>query len=512
MTDAYPTRSLRELARILFARWVGIVLILAVVVAGVIAVSVLAKWSYRCRALVLARPAAPLTEIEGRASMRDRLSLFVVTQRELIQSDYVITTALMRLDALAADGDAAPDGTRLYKDATLRDFAAANSARLARARGAVRVETPGGPDVTFTQTYNVVVTWPEEDPPGGGLDRRGRRQRAGRRCQEFAEHLLGAYLARRAAVEVRHARQSAEFLLTKATAAAKANLDRAATDLEDFAAAIQGDLILIQNMLGGIGEMGPQSLRTKFEGEIRDIDARLGEIESLNAALDKELGKDPKVQVVVPLAMVQADPGMARIQEAIVTLQLKLNELSPRYTDDYKELSQTRAELAANLAYLRQELQRKKQMHQQEAAVLAGRRAALERIVKASRSDIAALAGKAAQYQRLRDTFENAQAIYNKRTQEAVAAQDAQALAGVPMEVLVVDAPSRPDPARPHRPILWLNVLVGSLAALILALIYAFLADHLDHTLKGGDDVERHVGVSVLASIPRYRRRIVRAM
>jgi capsular polysaccharide biosynthesis protein len=511
MTDTYPTRSLRELARIIFTRLVGIVLILVVVLAGVIAVSILTEWKYRSSSLLLARPAAPLTDLEGRASMRDRVSLFVVTQRELIKSDYVVTSALMKLDGWDPDGPLSPEGQQWYEDETVEKFAADNAGRVARGRGAVRVETPGGPDVTFTQTYNVTVTWSEEREVAAQR-KRDARKLAAERCQLFAKHLVSAYLARRAAVEAKYAKQSAEFLVNKAAAAAEQKLKAAASDLEQFAAEIQGDLILIQNMLGGIGEMGPQSLRTKFEAEIRTIEARLGEIDALVAAINKELVRPAGQQVAVPLSMVKANPGLARIQVEIVKLQLKINELSPRYTDGFKELKQTRAELAANLDYQRRELSRQKAVLEQEKAVLSGRRQRLDQIVKASRDEIARLAKNAARYQTLRDNLENAQGIYNKRLEEAAAAQNAQTLATVPMmEVLLVDPPSRPDPARPHRPILWLNVLVGALAALILALIYAFLADHLDHTVKGGEDVERHIGVSVLASIPKYRRRIVRA-
>ena len=68
-----------------------------------------------------------------------------------------------------------------------------------------------------------------------------------------------------------------------------------------------------------------------------------------------------------------------------------------------------------------------------------------------------------------------------------------------------------PAASSPHRPIIWLNVVIGLLAGIVLALTYAFLADHFDHSVKGIGDVETHVGVPVLASIPRIRRRIIRA-
>ncbi|MCK4602177.1 MAG: hypothetical protein KAU28_06905, partial [Phycisphaerae bacterium] len=104
----------------------------------------------------------------------------------------------------------------------------------------------------------------------------------------------------------------------------------------------------------------------------------------------------------------------------------------------------------------------------------------------------------------------SAQDDYDKVKTDAARARTAGQLAAKPPLVSVISRPSRPAPSDPHRPILWLNVLIAVAGGLIVALIYAFTADHFDHTIKSIDDAERYLGMPVLASIPKLGRRIIR--
>ena len=91
-----------------------------------------------------------------------------------------------------------------------------------------------------------------------------------------------------------------------------------------------------------------------------------------------------------------------------------------------------------------------------------------------------------------------------------VRAVTAQELAEKPFLVSVLDPATRPDHTKPRRPFVLLNLLVAVGAAVVLALVVAFMSDHFDHRIKSIDDAEKYLGVPVLASVPRLGRRIVR--
>ncbi len=509
---AYPTRTLRELSRVIFSRLIGIILILVVVVAGVLAATFMGPWQYRSKAMLdVTISPVESSPLESPISIRDRLSLFILRQRELIATEYVQASALMRLDNIASTSsdDKLKDlkGFQWYDDEQVAEFAAKNFDRLADVQKRVKVTTPGGVDVT--QTFTVTVDWPEEK----GVPLNGepsRRMLATKRAQEFTMRLLAAYQFRRTFLEVKQAKESSIVLMAKATAAARANMEAAQQRLEKYIAdEIKGDILLVQSMLEGIGETGLYRLRTRFQGEINTINARLAELAALNEQIDKELGKGPDEQVVIPQALLADNLALAKIIGAIADLRIRLNNLTPRFEDSYKEIKEVRAELVANLQDLKDELAREKTKLDQESAALHGRLAALVKIVEKDKTEIAALAGKAAKYNSLNKDADYAQKMLSKRREGSLNAESAEAAAKLPIRVLVADGPSLPNVSRPHRPILWVNVFISIFAGIVLALVYAFLADHFDHTVKGIDDVERHIETDVLASVPKFGRRII---
>jgi len=169
-----------------------------------------------------------------------------------------------------------------------------------------------------------------------------------------------------------------------------------------------------------------------------------------------------------------------------------------------------KAELAAAQNDLRQELSRQAVRIKQNIDVLTARRKSLNDIVAKNRQSMDDLAIKAVRYQRLQNDMETSQRIFEEEKKRAMNAATAKLLAEEPVLVSVLDEPSRPDPADPRMPILWLNLLVAAAAGLILAFTYAFLSDHFDHAIKGIDDAERYLGVPVLASVPKLGRHMVR--
>jgi uncharacterized protein involved in exopolysaccharide biosynthesis len=107
---AYSTRTLRELSRVIFSRLLGIILILVIVVAGVLTATFLGPWQYRSKVMLLVDPMdITISPLETPTGIRDRLSLFILKQRELINSEYVQASALMKLDGVPPAADEPTD-------------------------------------------------------------------------------------------------------------------------------------------------------------------------------------------------------------------------------------------------------------------------------------------------------------------------------------------------------------------------------------------------------------------
>jgi len=511
MAERYTGRTLREIVRVVAGRFVGMVVIFVVVVAAVLAATFYAPKWYRSEVQLQAKPsvlAGPL-ETQVRATLRDQVSLFVVTQRQIIKSNYVLASALMCLDA-GEKGSA----LKQFSDDDVYRFVRDNAERVRVLKKRVEVVTPGGPDADFTQTFTVRVNWPEQrdSVPGGAST----EATAVRRAHDLAGYIVDAYKVRYARLESERTRDQAKFLTEKVLVAAGDKLDKASADLEKFVKDEVGeDLLLIKNLIGrrtGGVETGVASLTTQFQAEINNADAQLKESAALKKVIDDELakGKSNPAVVVVPDAVVASNPTVATLESKIMALKLRLNALEPRFTKDYQEVTSVRAELASARLDLYRELEKQSVRLSQQMDVVTARRDTLKAKVEANRQREGELAGKAAKYERLADARDAAQVLYDaeqKRLHESVMAE---MFAADPMVVTVLDMASMPDPARPRMPILWLNLLIACAGGLIIALVYAFLADHFDHTIKSIDDAERYLGVPVLSSVPRLGRNIIR--
>lgn len=503
MALANSKRTLREVMRVIFSHSLGILLILAVVVAGVVTATYLGPWRYRSKVMLLAKPVSVrISPLESPTTLRDRLSLFILTQRELITSQYVLASALMKMDGIK------PAGQRWYTDEQISDFISSNVRRLAEVRKRVQVRTPGGVGATFTRAFHLYVDWPEERALASKL-KVDSRKLAARRAQEFAKCLLGAYQFRRREVQIAETKERDIYVLDRKSALAKANLEAAEKELEKYVAEHVGsDIVLVQNILNGIGETGFQSIRTALQSEITRNKARCAELSSLVAEIDKQLSKSPTKQVVIPEQLLKANPALDKIVSAIVKLRLKLNTLQTKYTRKYKEVAETTEELNANLKNLHDELYRQRAMLGQALAALQSKQKVLEKALDEGKEKLTELAAKVVRYNQLSKAVDNAQKILDQCRRDYINAQSAEVAAST-IQVLVLDPPSRPDVNHPHRPIVWLNILLGVIAGIILAFVYAFLSDHFDHTLKGADDIDKYVEEPVLMSVPRFGRRII---
>lgn len=515
MPETYTSRTLRELARIVASRFLGMLLIVLIVVGAVVAATYVAPRWYRSEVQIMASPTRMKDPLEETApSLREQVSLFVTTQREIIRSDYVLAAALMMLD----EPDKRPAGTTrqdngngvtlAFTDAEVDEYIRENTPRLRKFKERVSVVTPGGPDASFTQTFRIVVDWPETT----GMDQpRDKTQaQAAEHCYLVTDNLVRAYKARYQQLEEQRTQKATEFLQNKAVAAAKQNLDEAVEALAAEAEKLGPDLMTASAIVGLQGiDSGKATQITQLESQISTAQARLAELQALEAALSRELAK-PADKLAVPDEVARNNNAIMLLQERVAMLKLDLNRLTPQYTDEYKEVRTMKDQLAEAQTDLREELAKQLERTRTSLAIQTAQRDELASRLAQFNKDMTGLGAQVIRYERLLNQAQSAERIYNQEEEKYLESLRAEKLAKETILLTVLDDPTRPNPDDPRRPIPWLNYLIAAVGGVVLALIYAFLADHFDHTIKSVDDAERYLGAPVLSSVPKMGRRIVR--
>ena len=174
MAETYTSRTLREIVRILASRSLGMLIILAIIIGGAwVGTAFSPRW-FRSEVQLLAQPSRDTGPLETNpTSMREQVSLFVSTQREIIRSDFVLASALMKLEEGGEVGEWNTAGEEpWYTAAQVEEYINENkhSEKLSLFKDRVRVVTPGGPDATFTQTFAIQVDWAEKAEEGEVVD------------------------------------------------------------------------------------------------------------------------------------------------------------------------------------------------------------------------------------------------------------------------------------------------------------------------------------------------------
>ena len=522
---ARSERTLRELIRVIAGRFLGMVIVFLLVVAAAgVATWHAPKW-YQSEVQLLAKPSQIANPLETPGVMRDQVVLYISTLRSVISSDHVLGSALLRLkdpagaparpkDGLPANAAALAKWTEEIGQWGLkvRDFVSANADQVAELRDRLSVVTPGGPDATFTQILTVQVTWPEERELAAELGKDSRKLAADR-ALEMAENVIAAYELRSAELEWERATDAAKFLSEKSLAAAGLDLDGAVAAYTKFIKDIAGaDVLDMQHMSGRGGGFGTgkASLSTSYAEEMTTIEETIAGLESIKKSLTTQMAQVDDDAIAVPDSIIASNPSVRAIEMQIVTLKAHINSLTPRYTDDYKELMTARSELADARKEFRNELKKQLTRTQQKLDSFTARRDSINISFKADRDRLQMLAVNTAPWERLLAEKEAAQIRYNKERDRVVSATTARELSNVSIMLTVLGDPSRPDPGNPVKPIMLVNMILAVVGGFILSLIYAFSADHFDHSLKSIDDAERYLGVPVLASVPKLGRRIIR--
>ena len=209
-----------------------------------------------------------------------------------------------------------------------------------------------------------------------------------------------------------------------------------------------------------------------------------------------------------------------KYRDNLVEQEVKLVELTQRYTEKHPEVIMTRKKIKEIRQGLQTEIQAvasnrapsanpvymglltERMQGEAELAAAAAQQQAIEKALAEGETDMAKLPAKERGYVRLLRDATVAQEIYvmlAKRHEEARIAEVMEAT-----DVQLVDKAVVPD--KPIKPKPFLNTLIGALLGLFAGLGAAFILEYLNRSIRTDEDVQRYLGVPVLGRIPEVDR------
>ncbi len=221
-----------------------------------------------------------------------------------------------------------------------------------------------------------------------------------------------------------------------------------------------------------------------------ELEAQLGEFVEM-----RRLG-----QALDAIPQVGSDPGIAETNAQLQALGLELTQLRAKYKEGHPEvqriqgqMEQLRRDYEARIVQIEESLRAE---HRQ----LQRREAELKEAIETYRARAAEQSRTLTELESLKRRADSAAGLYGVLLQKLNETNIAASIQNNNIRLLDrAVAPTRPVWPRKRR--IW---LVSLLAGLLLGAGWVLLRDALDNTLKDADDVERHLHLDVLASIPRY--------
>lgn len=546
MNDSYSygTRSLREIARIMFQHWFMLLFIVVVITGGTYAACRMVTPVYRSKiCLIFQRPLnkSPISTDQGERA----LEVFVKAQQQIVMSDLVLARAkaIAEDDQLrgqwlsyraawdkargGGDGDMTKMGERIAaflggdesKPGTVahkvRQTLTEDQKEFLEFRKSIKLETPGGEQVGMTETFSLIV------------DRPGPREKpeSYRNAMYAADLAADMYMVRYQELQQELSDPGLRVMQDVIEDFGK-EVDKTIGAYEAFVQQNSGDVGVLEQLLKSGTEHGVQVVLTK----VRENDAKLamdlardtamhdvlketlpeGAFEADGIAKMSEDDLDAAL-MSVSVEFLQDNIGFNELVKALSALEAKRAKIETRYTDASRDMQ-----------YLKEEMvESKRQLLRAIVAHAKGLAASIkarqqqkvmnEALVKSTAAEQNDVQQKLATYARLKNDFQTALKHLQDLQQQRIDAMSNRLRARESVTIAKLDAASVPDVDRPLTPKTLVYTLVALVVSLLVGVALAFLADHFDHTLRSIGEAERYLGVPVLGSLKRRGRSLVMA-
>lgn len=199
---------------------------------------------------------------------------------------------------------------------------------------------------------------------------------------------------------------------------------------------------------------------------------------------------------------VMQNPTIQRLKETKAKLEADYQDGLKVYKAAYPKMLQLEAQIAEVQAKINEEIDNVRSAVTAAYEAAKTKEAMLAGKLQQSKTALLNVQDRSIQYNILKRETDTNRQLYEGLLQRL---KEVGVAGGVGLNnIAVVDRAEIPD--RPHKPRLMLNLLIGAFLGLFGGIALAFLFEHLDDTVKHGEDLEKQLGLPVLGVIPMLNK------
>lgn len=245
-------------------------------------------------------------------------------------------------------------------------------------------------------------------------------------------------------------------------------------------------------------EVGPNQLLTLFLKNYHELQTELAGLQTSITSLERE-SNTKGIPAVLP-EMEVTGRAITVFKTKVAQLQIQLNEMKPQFQANFEPMKQVEQELNLSVDSLKNELKRAISAQKISASSIRSRIGQLEKTIQGLQDRIQTIAKEKATYQGLLQEYNLAKDAYSRTQAQMEQARMAQSLTQDKQFLTLIDNPA--IPVTPYKPNRLLLILAGLVSGIFLGIAVALTVDHFDHRIKTLYEIEKHVNIPVLGSIP----------
>jgi uncharacterized protein involved in exopolysaccharide biosynthesis len=175
--------------------------------------------------------------------------------------------------------------------------------------------------------------------------------------------------------------------------------------------------------------------------------------------------------------------------------------MRPQFRENFEPMRQVEQELKLSVDSLKTEMKRVINAQKITANSIRARIGQLEKTIQSLRDRIQLIAQEKVTYQALLQEYNIAKDAYTRTQAQLEQARMAQSLVQDKQFLTLIDKPA--VPVKPFKPNRILLAIGGLISGILFGIGAAVTVDHFDHRMKTIYEIEKHMNVPVLGSIPR---------